>query len=215
MEFVPQMNESNYIHKSFRLPKNIVDFLNQQENASQYVREAIILKRNQEQPQEKPTITQLSKQVSLLLQQINNIKNSTEYKRAKETIIKMESLKQRISEVTYEIEEGITTKKLTLENVGRGQQKGFAIEYDEAFTVYIFKSNESTYYLTSLKMIGSYTFDCYSLTEVVELLKAESTKPLTNNTEYCIQVKVMGSLKEEIKELESKKSEIEQIILHM
>jgi hypothetical protein len=75
-----KMNEENYILKSYRLPRETTDFLKTQENASQYIREAIILKRLQEQPVTKDEkIIQLREKISVIQQSIKDKLKSPEY----------------------------------------------------------------------------------------------------------------------------------------
>ena len=74
------MNEENYVLKSYRLPRETTDFLKTQENASQYIREAIILKRLQEQPVTKDEkIIQLREKISVIQQSIKDKLKSPEY----------------------------------------------------------------------------------------------------------------------------------------
>jgi hypothetical protein len=74
------MNEENYVLKSYRLPRETTDFLKTQENASQYIREAIQLKRLQEQPVTKDEkIIQLRQKISVIQQSIKDKLNSPEY----------------------------------------------------------------------------------------------------------------------------------------
>ena len=68
MEIVHTMtNDDIYIPRSYRLPPEQIDFLSTQNNASQFIREAIELKRHKEKPQSNEDfIIQLAEKIEIL-----------------------------------------------------------------------------------------------------------------------------------------------------
>lgn len=218
------MEDSNYKLVASRLPPETVAFLKKQPNISQYIREAIILKRSQEQSniEEKPTASQLSKRFSLILQQIKTIKQSEEYKRASETVTRYHTIKDRIADVIPELQRLSYDDKLFLQKSAPGYSKGYAITYlhDEVQLDLYTANCTSSKKPDGLKgFLGRFNVTADDNTEaivcaLVDMLEAEFVKPLDKIKDYQVQKKILGSFNAEIVLLEAKKAELEQQIIH-
>jgi len=98
MEIVHTMtNDDIYIPRSYRLPPEQIDFLSTQNNASQFIREAIELKRHKEKPQSNEDfIIQLAEKIEILEKKIGHLKIASPYSKAKKKLEVSELLNREI-----------------------------------------------------------------------------------------------------------------------
>jgi hypothetical protein len=93
--------ESNYVLWAFRLPPEMLEFLKQKQNISEYIREAILLKKRMEEPltKEQKTI-QLNNEIAELTKKIGNIKKTNEYRRSRHILNLYNELNLKVKEFT-------------------------------------------------------------------------------------------------------------------